>query len=97
MPIAFLDINAIERNNFYCVVFVDKQYRGNHLSISLYEKAIEELKNRYINFHVIDSIEINNEASIKTAEKFGFQCHGFEDENTLLYMYEYDSNNKQDK
>lgn len=31
------------------------------------------------------------------AELFGFQCHGFEDENTLLYMYEYDSNNKQDK
>ena len=55
------------------------------------KKIIEELKNKYTNFHLIDSIEINNEASIKTTEKFGFQCDGFEDENTLLYMYEYDN------
>lgn len=88
-PIAFLDINQVEDNIFYCVIFVDKQYRGKQLGIKLYQRAINKLSNFYKldNFTLVVSIEIHNEASIKTAEKVGFEFNGFDDEQTLLYSY----------
>lgn len=88
-PIAFLDVNQVEDAIFYCVIFVDKQYRGKQLGIKLYQRAINKLSNFYKlnNFMLIVSIEMHNEASIKTAEKVGFEFNGFDDEQTLLYSY----------
>lgn len=88
-PVAFLDVNRVEDNIFYCVIFVDEQYRGKQLGVKLYQRAINKLSNFYKlnNFTLVVSIEIHNEASIKTAEKVGFEFNGFDDEQTLLYSY----------
>lgn len=88
-PVAFLDVNRVEDTIFYCVIFVDKQYRGKQLGTKLYKRAINKLSNFYKlnNFTLVVSIEIHNEASIKTAEKVGFEFNGFDDEQTLLYSY----------
>lgn len=88
-PIAFLDVNRVENNIFYCVIFVDEKHRGKQLGVKLYQRAINKLSNfwKLDNFMLVVSIEIHNDASIKTAEKVGFEFNGFDDEQTLLYSY----------
>ena len=88
-PVAFIDINEIDGNNYYCVILVDKNYRGLSLGTSLYLDSIRKIKEEYKikSFSLISSIELDNTSSVKAAEKAGFNFRGFESKNMLLYVY----------